>query len=277
MADPPIFLLGVGAQKSGTSWLYEQLAAQTEIMMSPIKELHYWDRRFRPDFFTPRKTRAILRHLVKQRGDGVVAEPQFERVVMDCDEQYYLAFFRSRLKRHHRVLGEISPSYSILSADEFRYIRDFLPFHTKAVFLMRDPVERTWSQCRMHAKNKAVRHGRAVSAHDLFRKSAGHRKTFARTDYGSAVRNLLAAFPREDVLFGFYETFFTVDEVDRLARFIGLDRLAFDLDAHPNKGAELERPDKADWDRVASGFAAIYDFVFETFGDQVPDSWRRGS
>ncbi|MCP4383647.1 MAG: hypothetical protein GY798_19900 [Hyphomicrobiales bacterium] len=195
---------------------------------------------------------------------------------MDCDEQYYLAFFRSRLKPHHRVLGEISPSYSILSADEFRYIRDFLPFHTKAVFLMRDPVERIWSQCRMQAR-KAARRGRALSAHELFHKSAGRQKIIARTDYDSAVRNLLAAFPREDVLIGFYETLFSDDEVDRLAQFVGLERLAFDLNANPNKGAELERPDKAEWDRVASGFATIYDFVFEAFGDQVPESWRRRS
>ena len=37
------FLLGIGAQKAGTSWLYEYLARRDEIFMSPIKEMHVFD------------------------------------------------------------------------------------------------------------------------------------------------------------------------------------------------------------------------------------------
>jgi len=38
----PDFLC-VGAQKGGTSWLYQQLAAHPDFWMAPLKELHYFD------------------------------------------------------------------------------------------------------------------------------------------------------------------------------------------------------------------------------------------
>ncbi|MCB1495951.1 MAG: sulfotransferase [Bauldia sp.] len=273
MADEPIFLLGVGAQKCGTSWLYEQLAAHPEIMMSPIKELHYWDRRFHPDFFKPRDTRTILRRLLKQHGDRIVADQEFERVAMDCGEDYYLAFFRSRLRPKHRVLGEISPSYSILSTEEFRYIRTVIPWPTKAVFLMRDPVERIWSQSKMQAK-KATGRGGTGDAYALFSKSIERRKYVERTGYGATVRNLLASFGSDDTFFGFYETLFDDAEVARLAAFLGFDAFAFDAEANPNKSADLRRPDKAEWNKVREAFADIYDVIFAEFGDRVPDAWR---
>ncbi|WP_421726514.1 sulfotransferase [Bauldia sp.] len=272
MTDP-VFLLGVGAQKCGTSWLHEQLAAQVDIMMSPIKELHYWDRRFHPDFFAPRETAKLLTNLVKKKGDAVTSEVDFERIAMDCGENYYLAYFQSRLRPHHRALGEISPSYSVLSANEFGYIRRFLPYPTKAIFLMRDPVERVWSQCRMQAK-KATGRGRDVTAEHLFRRSIDRKKIDARTGYDNTVRNLLEAFPRDDIFFGFFETLFSAQEMERLADFIGIGRLDVDLVANPNKGAAVAKPDPAVWSNVRAHHADVYAFVLKQFGSQVPESWQ---
>jgi hypothetical protein len=41
------FLLGVGAQKAGTSWLYRYLKSHPEIFMSPIKEMHFFGTRYK--------------------------------------------------------------------------------------------------------------------------------------------------------------------------------------------------------------------------------------
>jgi len=40
--------LGIGAQKSGTTWLYQNLAAHPQIWMPPVKELHYLDHKPKP-------------------------------------------------------------------------------------------------------------------------------------------------------------------------------------------------------------------------------------
>lgn len=44
--EKPIFLLGVGTQKSGTSWLYTQLQKSPETNMGLLKEYHIWDALF---------------------------------------------------------------------------------------------------------------------------------------------------------------------------------------------------------------------------------------
>ena len=272
MSDEPVFLLGVGAQKCGTSWLYEQLARQPDVMMSPIKELHYWDRKFHPDFFRPRNTAGILDRIVKKTEGDVAQDPEFERVAMDCGDAYYMAYFQRRLRSSHKVIGEISPSYSILTGDEFDHIRRAIPFRVKAVFLMRDPVERLWSQCKMEEK-KATNRGRKVDVQQLFRKSLTRPKYHKRSDYKSTIEGLRAAFPEDDLFFGFYETLFSDGETRRLADFLGLDRPSFAYDENPNKSADRTRPPQTEWDRVREGMAEQYDYVRETFGGLTPEPW----
>src|SRR5687768_12439013 len=39
-------VIGIGMQKAGTGWLYDQLQLHPECWMPPVKELHYFDRPF---------------------------------------------------------------------------------------------------------------------------------------------------------------------------------------------------------------------------------------
>jgi len=49
--DGKTFLLGVGAQKSGTTWLYDYLKAHSACAVPRHKELHVFDAAFRPNLF----------------------------------------------------------------------------------------------------------------------------------------------------------------------------------------------------------------------------------
>lgn len=49
MLDQKTFLLGVGAQKTGSTWLSDYLGSRSEVFMHPLKEVHYWDYKFRKD------------------------------------------------------------------------------------------------------------------------------------------------------------------------------------------------------------------------------------
>ena len=42
-------LLGVGAQRAGTTWMHDYLSRSEKIETSPIKELHFFDAWLRPD------------------------------------------------------------------------------------------------------------------------------------------------------------------------------------------------------------------------------------
>jgi hypothetical protein len=116
------FVLGIGAQKSGTSWLYEYLRSRPEMYVSPIKELHYFDRIYRPDLCATlgRRFRVSLgRKLNRMAPDAQLVDRQdvidlLDRLRMDYDKQAYLEFFRARAPESVRLLGEITPSYSLI-------------------------------------------------------------------------------------------------------------------------------------------------------------------
>ena len=37
------FFVGIGAQKSGTTWLARMLAGHPDVFVTPVKEIHYFD------------------------------------------------------------------------------------------------------------------------------------------------------------------------------------------------------------------------------------------
>ncbi|MDY7079448.1 MAG: sulfotransferase [Chloroflexota bacterium] len=102
--------LGIGAQKAGTSWLYENLRHHPELYLPEPKELHYFDWDF-----------------------------------LESLRSYSARFEPGRQK----VKGEITPGYGILSLRRIRLIRAIMP-DVKLIFFMRNPIERAWSQALMN-------------------------------------------------------------------------------------------------------------------------------
>lgn len=102
-------LLGIGAQKSGTSWIHRHLQRHPEIGFPGGKEVHFWDKR---------------RHL------GV-------------------DWYRSLLASAGRqVAADITPRYAMLPPETIREIHACLP-DARIVMVIRHPVERAWSAIRM--------------------------------------------------------------------------------------------------------------------------------
>lgn len=106
----PTFL-GIGAQKTGTTWLHSMLRLHPDIGMPVQKELHFWDRQ----------------------------EPEPAAI-----EAYCTGFDAL----HGRARGEITPSYAILPPARIAVLRRRLP-ELRLLYIVRNPLERAWSQARM--------------------------------------------------------------------------------------------------------------------------------
>ena len=133
----PDFLC-VGAQKAGTSWLYQQLEAHPDFWMPPVKELHYLDELSRTKRFHPPRC-------------GDERDAVFLESMKELSTRFYLDLERyGRLFQHKgtRVSGDISPAYSTLRDEIIERVVNHFP-NLKVVFLARDPVERAWSQLSM--------------------------------------------------------------------------------------------------------------------------------
>lgn len=106
--ERPAFLIA-GAQKAGTTYLYQELCAHPHVIPALTKEIHFFDSNY-------------------QRG-------------LD----WYLGFFpRASKLAMGRISGEASPDYLVHPLAAERIAND-LP-DTKVIILLRDPVKRAFSQ-----------------------------------------------------------------------------------------------------------------------------------
>ena len=74
------------------------------------------------------------------------------------DQKYYYDYFDDLWNSSPKIttVGDITPSYSGLDSKTLNSIKENLQargFTIKLLFLMRDPLERIWSACRMTARN----------------------------------------------------------------------------------------------------------------------------
>lgn len=147
MAAPTF--IGVGMQKSGTRWLYEQLRSHPDLWMPPLKEFHFFDAPFPRDKDLQRMGKAGLRENPADRAfaDRLVALPTRRDHSLDT----YRSLFEPAAGR---ITGEITPDYSGLPDRVIGRIAEALP-DLKVILMVRDPVERAWS-----ALNDAVNAGK---------------------------------------------------------------------------------------------------------------------
>lgn len=240
-APPPkTFLLGVGAQKGGTTWLHQYLQKHWQCNFGPVKEYAAFTAAFLPERFIDRQIsrvdalQAELSKLKQAQQKGNTFDPDLlyklmDKVALPLDLERYVAHFDTRYaaRTEVQVVGDITPSYSALRAPEFRRIRDLLEaggYQVKVVFLMRDPVERCYSSVRMSLRDRtswvSPDHPEELDA--LVKRFARQPWCLVRTRYEETVEALEAVFDQKDLFYGFYETFFCEEEVRRLTDFLGI-------------------------------------------------------
>lgn len=102
--------LGIGAQKAGTTWIYEILSLHFAIRFPAVKEVHFWD---------------------AHRDKGV--DWWFEQFGQE-DPQVRA--------------GEITPAYALLPEEDIQELYRLCP-HLRLFYVLRNPIERIWSAARM--------------------------------------------------------------------------------------------------------------------------------
>jgi len=280
---------GIGAQKAGTSWLFDCLSQSPDCHSLPTKELHYFDALYHPGEAGHLKERLTqLRRTVEDLTEGVDpanrARLRKARLLVDRlaihatipgDHGPYVEYLLTGYQGQ-RIICDFTPSYSVLDSDAFAQMDSIRP--ARFIFVLRDPVERLWSQIRMSTSTKypnlsdaayvekCIRHARDLCA----------RRNLARiprADYARTMAALEAAVPAERILYAFYEELFTQDSLDRICAFLGIAPVPVESDKRVNLGRSTSLPpDIAAL--LEKGLAPQYAAVAARFGDAVPASWR---
>ena len=213
--DAGVFLLGLGAQKAGTSWLHAQLNRRRDADFGFLKEYHIHDALTLPTAgFSGRRGRSLLKPRTWRR-----------QRFLERPERYY-AYFTSLLKHPGiRLTGDITPSYSGLSSNPLQAIqRGFAPqdIPVRPVFLMRDPIERIISSLRMHRRKQGLRDsaGEIQALHQLCHERP--ERINLRSDYGHTLTAMQNSFGLKHCFIGTYEQLFHQDCWAELCRFLGV-------------------------------------------------------
>ena len=224
--------VGIGAQKAGTTWLYRNLRDHPQIWM-PKKEVHYFDQRINDTSFRLR-TRLFGRraedrawrqqvkhwtgvHLRKFSLPGLLWVYRY--YMRPPDDGWYSALFAAGGRK---TTGEITPNYSVLGQEQIAHVHDIMP-ETKIVFLMRNPIERAWSQTVMYFDKKEGRQVEEVREEEFldFTRS----QSSLHTDYLRTLENWGTFFPEKQIFVGFLEDihFYPNRLLARTYRFLGVD------------------------------------------------------
>lgn len=274
-------LICIGAAKCATSWLHHYLGAMPEVAVSPLKEVHFFDAAFSENALGDADALALARlgyHLEQAGGDAETLRrrPTFraslDRVQMIYDDSAYFAHFARCATPQTQLSCDITPAYSAIGAQGFAHMRDVClraGRHPKILFVMRDPVDRFWSQIRhleqINPENRATERWQEALESPALR---------ARADYAGIIAALDKVFPPGDLLCLFYETLFSGDALARLCAFIGLPARVGETALRLNETTlQREMPDAA-WAAFHAALAPQYAFCRERFGEELPGEWQ---
>lgn len=184
----PNFLI-IGAEKSGTTWLYKQLKSHPEIFFPDTKELHYFN----------------------QYNSNFDYNDRFDTLGL----QYYRRFFDGAHKE--RAVGEVTPMYLCDPKAPTR-VHTVLP-DVKLICCLRNPADRAYSHYWMARRKGHV--------NMLFKDVVQRRdeRFIKRGLYAQQLARYLEFFPREKILVLVYEEVMQNPQtaLEYVARFLSVD------------------------------------------------------
>ena len=153
-----IDFIGIGAQKAGTSWIYENLRILKEFDLPPVKEFHYFDKS--PSYPTFSKLTKVNLHErlmdpeylanASKRINYFVKKKNLKKVKFFSKwyfSEYNDEWYKSIFDDMTGFTGEITPSYSILDIEDIKRMKDLAP-QAKIILIVRNPIHRAWSHYR---------------------------------------------------------------------------------------------------------------------------------
>ena len=221
--DNKINFIGIGAHKSGTSWIFERLREIDHFELPPVKEIHYFDRKYKQNklHFTKRFPS------IKSYFESIkICVLNFNRInwfyswyFKSYSDSWYVSLFKSK-----KIQGEITPAYSILSVEEIRRLKK-VANPEKILFIIRNPIERAWSHYQyLVQRGKKFDKKNLVKEIKSFMLSDEQRK---RSNYIEIINKYRNFFQDEDIYILFYDSILNEPEalIENMMSVFGIKKI----------------------------------------------------
>lgn len=181
-------IIGFGAQKAGTTWLFDNLSTNPGIWKPVLKEMH---------FFSHADTGATwmldghwkkihsMHRIAKNRGQQDRVDHLKKLLnIKTLTEAWYLEAYRPC--PIDKVSMDITPAYAMLSLDGLRYMNKILGSNFKVIYQIRDPAERVLSSL----KGIISKDENGASLAETWIKGAQQKWVNIRSDYLNTITRL---------------------------------------------------------------------------------------
>ncbi|MEM8630060.1 MAG: sulfotransferase [Pseudomonadota bacterium] len=276
----PSFFVGVGAQRSGTTWVGHYLRRLPDVRFSPIKEINYFDSKYvearrgavHYRFNTKLAVLGLGNYTRKHPRSGAALSYHYLGIRRLRDASYRAYF--DELARSGQTAGEISPSYAMLDEAAIDAM-DRLLGGPKYFFIMRNPVDRLVSQYSFLSSRPEL--ALPTGGEDLAERLLNLSQISQHTDYAKSLARYLSVVPETRFRVMFTEALFGEEtsqlECDGLCDFLGVGRATVDRQTNVNRAPAVSI-DKEIRRKLVGSLSEQYRFVGARYGDALPASWQ---
>lgn len=276
-------LYGIGAMKSGTTWIYDYLSKHPDCHFCGIKEMHYFDVLCKSEMSSLRRriqpitdvSGSIDLKLGKDFDKKVNHLLHLVKVLSIYTEGFNHSRYIDMLLEGYsgeKIIGDITPSYACLSRSDFQEM-DSVFSNSLYVFIMRDPVDRLWSAIRMQAKEEGVS-GDSFERRCVYLANNIEKNPLAlsRSDYKHTIQELEASINSSRILYLFYEDLFGYSSIEKLCDFLGIEFYSPNLSIKVNAGRDHKLSFELA-EKLRGICSEQYEFIEKKFGNAIPSSW----
>jgi hypothetical protein len=275
-----IFLLGLGAQKCGSTWLYNYIQSNPEADLGFAKEYHIFDALWV-------KEPEICKEFLQKRINKMVRSPfegnEDDKRLLEFlgDPDKYFSYFKSLVCTDVGIhlTGDITPSYAALPKFGFRQIQSMAKkygFQTKVIFIMRDPVERCISANWKHiAKRKSFQHLRDIDENSALSEFYRNLGCQLRTRYDLTIQNIESVFTESEIFYGLYENFFNENSLINMCNFLQIPYKTANVKHHINSSGRVSVIEQSLVDEIRVFYDPVYEFMGKKFGENlIRQHWK---
>lgn len=143
----------IGMMKSGTSWLYYMLKKLPDFNKNQIKEIHFFDMdcyhspTYKKYFFQRLFDKKSLIRMFKIFIKYLMGKASFHYMLNIVFSKYNNKFYKRLFQYSNKIQGDITPAYSTLDLERIKKMYLLCP-EVKIIYIIRDPIERSWSAVR---------------------------------------------------------------------------------------------------------------------------------
>jgi len=284
------FILGVGAHKAGTTWLYNQIQNHKSFKKGLVKEMRFF------------KGYGTGRSRLKNKKKLSLRAQEYIKLIEEGKknpEKYFEYFENLASDNSISHVGEITPIYCSLEINELEFIRDNLKkknFDKKIVFLVRDPLKRILSQFSSEMKRKhffkdwggsSKRTSKLIKENpyllldkysekeiiNLVKKSYKSNAYKIRTQYEIIIPKLFKVFEEEEIFIDFFEDMFNDEFRDRFIKFSNLKGLEMNYNEASNVGPKFKPLPEEIKSEIINFYKDTYLYMNSKFPNKTKKFW----